>query len=154
MCARLCHSAGGELEQVQFLLGHVSVETTERYLGCKQRRRGALFCVLSSGCSLLRPPDLPIADGAKIISAAPEFNRYAQLVKVERVHHLKGSMDTVSYGEFRFRYLDHPSDAPTIMAKADFRYIEGKWYLNEFFYGCPGTDCHIVNVVDGPDKKH
>ena len=38
-CARLCHEAGGELEQIQFLLGHVSVETTERYLGCKQRFR-------------------------------------------------------------------------------------------------------------------
>ena len=41
-CARLCHAAGGELEQIQFLLGHVSVETTERYLGCKQRLRGAV----------------------------------------------------------------------------------------------------------------
>jgi site-specific recombinase XerD len=28
-CARLCHRAGGELEQIQFLLGHVSVQTTE-----------------------------------------------------------------------------------------------------------------------------
>lgn len=27
----------GELDQIQFLLGHVSVQTTERYLGCKQR---------------------------------------------------------------------------------------------------------------------
>lgn len=41
-CAKLCHSAGGELEQVQFLLGHVSVQTTECYLGCKQRIRGAV----------------------------------------------------------------------------------------------------------------
>jgi integrase len=41
-CARLCHQAGGELEQIQFLLGHVSIETTERYLGCKQRLRNAV----------------------------------------------------------------------------------------------------------------
>ena len=41
-CARLCHEAGGELEQIQFLLGHISVQTTERYLGCKQRLREAV----------------------------------------------------------------------------------------------------------------
>lgn len=27
-CARLCHDAGGELEEIQFLLGHLSVQTT------------------------------------------------------------------------------------------------------------------------------
>ena len=41
-CAKLCHASGGELEQIQFLLGHVSVQTTERYLGCRQRIRGAV----------------------------------------------------------------------------------------------------------------
>jgi site-specific recombinase XerD len=41
-CAKLCHASGGELEQIQFLLGYVSVQTTERYLGCKQRIRGAV----------------------------------------------------------------------------------------------------------------
>jgi site-specific recombinase XerD len=41
-CARLCHLTGGELEQIQFLLGHVSMQTTERYLGCKQKLRCAV----------------------------------------------------------------------------------------------------------------
>jgi site-specific recombinase XerD len=41
-CARLCNASGGELEQIQFLLGHVSVQTTERYLGCKQRIQSAV----------------------------------------------------------------------------------------------------------------
>ena len=36
-CARLCHDCSGELEQIRFLLGHASVQTTERYIGSKQK---------------------------------------------------------------------------------------------------------------------
>jgi hypothetical protein len=32
----VCHDRGGELEQIQFSLGHASEQTKERYLGCKQ----------------------------------------------------------------------------------------------------------------------
>jgi integrase len=41
-CARLCHGTGGELEQIQFLLGHASVQTTEQYIGCRQKFKEAV----------------------------------------------------------------------------------------------------------------
>jgi len=56
-CARLCHEAGGELEQIQFLLGHASVQTTERYIGCRQNLREAVndrFRILPSTTQLTK----------------------------------------------------------------------------------------------------
>src|ERR1700759_1623440 len=47
-CAKLCHLNGGEIEQIQFLLGHASVLTTERYLGCSRILRSRLITALAA----------------------------------------------------------------------------------------------------------
>jgi integrase len=41
-CAKLCRSRGGDLEQIKFLLGHSSIQTTERYLGSSQELERAV----------------------------------------------------------------------------------------------------------------
>jgi integrase len=35
-CAKLCWKSGGDVEQIKFLLGHSSIQTTERYQGSEQ----------------------------------------------------------------------------------------------------------------------
>ena len=67
-CARLCHLAGGELDQIQFLLGHVSIQTTERDLGCKQKLRGAINDRLESISRM--PPCDPLDGGGRVGTSA------------------------------------------------------------------------------------
>ena len=113
----------------------------------------AALCLLAAGCDMTRPADLSKADAAKILSAAPEFNRYARLVKIVEVDRMKAELQNMSFAPFMFHYLNSPSDAAPMEGKADFRYIKGQWYLDQFDYNCP-VDCHIVYVHDGPEKHH
>jgi integrase len=69
-CAKLCRAAGGELEQIQMLLGHSSVQTTERYLGTKQD----LVHAPNDGIKL-RIPVCP--NGHSLPQPAEEFLPYA-----------------------------------------------------------------------------
>ncbi len=112
----------------------------------------AMALAIGPSCYVDRVPDLTLSRASGIITQAPEFNRYARLVRVERLDHAKDSMDFVTFGKFTFQYLNAPHDTPPIRADVDFRYHEGKWYLNQFDYGCP-HDCHFVYVFDGPDKR-
>lgn len=41
-CAKLCREQGGDLEQIQAMLGHASLVTTQRYLGTVQNLRNAV----------------------------------------------------------------------------------------------------------------
>jgi hypothetical protein len=123
-----------------------------------------LVCLVLAACPAIhymtRISDLPLSEVAALISRAPEFNRYARLLNVDRVEHLKDSMDSVSYGFFTFVYLNSRSDA-AIRAWADFRYWDGKWHLIQFDYGCDHsaldsasrlTDCHSVQCYNPPPK--
>ena len=56
-CAKLCRAAGGDLEQIQLLLGHASIQTTERYLGTRQN----LIQAVNDHLGL----DLSVAAGAR-----------------------------------------------------------------------------------------
>ncbi|MGJ5820208.1 tyrosine-type recombinase/integrase [Paludibaculum fermentans] len=58
-CARRCHQRGGDLEQIQFLLGDMSVQTTERYLGCKQRLRDKVHDLVGIEPELIKPEGRP-----------------------------------------------------------------------------------------------
>ena len=78
-CARLCHASGGELEQIQFLLGHVSVQTTERYLGCKQRIRSAVNDSLASNRIL----ELAVVEVLPTIKELSVFARCPVLTTVQ-----------------------------------------------------------------------
>ena len=97
-------------------------------------------------------PDLSETEAADIISREPKFNLYARLVKVESLFHATGSMNFASTGKFTFVYLDPSRGAGLILADVEFRYQQGKWYLNRFDYGCP-EECHFIYVYDGPPKR-
>jgi hypothetical protein len=80
-CESFAPKARWELEQIQFLLGHASVQTTERYLGCKQKLsqgerqsrtgghlKGGIGIILHLGAKVRKlPADFSIADPTSLL---------------------------------------------------------------------------------------
>jgi hypothetical protein len=84
-CARLCHSAAGELEQIHFLLRHRSVETTEKYFGSRGGSRTPLMISWSSS---------PMKRRAEELTANPTLRGLRSLCStLLRVYHLPGEID-------------------------------------------------------------
>jgi len=94
-CAKLCHTSGGELEQIQFQLGHASVQTTERYLGCKQNLGQPVndrFVLTTSGCVIL----LECSDSISQLNRPLINHSHDNKQQVSGVQHCAGNEFSIS----------------------------------------------------------
>ena len=72
-CARLWYEAGGELEQIQFLLGNATAQTTERYIGCRQNLREAV-----NDRFQISPPDKQLKNSS-VVAGEPRCDAVGQV---------------------------------------------------------------------------
>ena len=109
------------------------------------------YSMLCLDCGPGRPssPDLTASKAAEIISSSPGFNRYRQLVSVEKTLREGDSLAECCYNAwFTLRLSPEGKHIP---ARAQFRYDEGAWHLYEYSYGEP-PNMTIVSVCDGCPK--
>jgi site-specific recombinase XerD len=85
-CARLCHLAGGELEQIQFLLGHVSVQTTERLSRLQAKTAERSERRHRRGGGVTSEPRVPQGDFARQFPGRRVFRRTAVAPHALRWH--------------------------------------------------------------------
>jgi hypothetical protein len=95
----------------------------------------ALLAVAGIGCGERRPTSPPLGktEAAALISARPEFNRYATLLAVTSTDREGDSLKDCCYNaEFTFVQKGH---SDPIQARAQFRWWNDKWHLHTFTYG-------------------
>ena len=89
-------------------------------------------------CGPGRPssPDVTPSKAAEIISSSLGFNRYRQLVSVEKTAREGDSMAECCYNVwFTLRLTSSGPNGRPIPARAELRYIDGAWHLNGYDYG-------------------
>ena len=117
-----------------------------------RRLRVGCFATFSTGVALfvfllwlgfgVHTPDLTPTRAASLISARPEFNRYARIVEVSSTARGADSLKNSTYWA-EFMFLQNGS-ATIIKAHAEFYYWQGAWRLDSFWYGEPPN----VKMVD------
>jgi hypothetical protein len=113
----------------------------------------AVWAVLGTACVLFAAfvfminvalsPNLTPAKAAALISARPEFNKYATLVTISSTTRGADSLKDVYYTA-EFTFLQKGSNT-LIQGHAEFYYAEHAWHFGDFWYGEP-PDVKTVDV--------
>jgi hypothetical protein len=96
--------------------------------------------------------DLTPDKAATLISARPEFNKYANLISVSRTIRGADSLKDCCYSA-DFAFLQSGSNK-LIPAHAEFRYHGGRWHLLRFWHGePPAVEMVWVGQNDEPSRR-
>jgi hypothetical protein len=108
-----CHGAGGELEQIQFLLGHASAQTTERYIGCRPNFEDAVADQLQISVPSRWPRLSFRAEHLALNVINPGFSPSMKPASMERgsvAVETQPNSDDAQFGLFSVHPLDHSVD--------------------------------------------
>jgi len=122
----------------------------------------ALWALLGTACVLFAAfvfmvnvplsPNLTPAKAAALISARPEFNKYATLAAISDTTRGADSLKDVYYTA-EFTFLQKGSNT-LIQGHAEFYYDEHAWHLGAFWYGKPPDEKTVDVGRDEAPSAH
>jgi len=84
-CAKLCRKNGGNIEQIKFLLGHSSIQTTERYLGVFHIVEVLKYCL--AGMKLFSSPRATCKTLQSLLDGRSQFyGKHGIIVSLVHIH--------------------------------------------------------------------